>query len=285
MKIKTTIFSLLLCSMSILARAQYQPIPNEVGPLAGQTFRNAVNAKLNGSDTISPQLLHIFFFQLPSGVTNGQLYYIIDGLKGSDPCAAGGSGAVAQGINGHWVCGTGGGGGANPINSLPTQTGKYNANSFGFGSVACPGVTADALVEGCDVGDFVPAKVTVTALPKLATANAGYVGATDSGGNDEKNYTLSGNGVNIATTLNFGVTSGPNITHAYNLKQPASGTIDTWSFVAGGTGTLYCPTGTCPDSAANYPASACTTNSCIDRVVVDYIAANDTYILRLIGGQ
>src|SRR5208283_5121468 len=59
----------LLCAGT--AHAQYNPIPNFTGNLAGQAFRNALNNKLNGSDTISPQLVHLNFFQLPMAVTNG----------------------------------------------------------------------------------------------------------------------------------------------------------------------------------------------------------------------
>jgi hypothetical protein len=279
--------AVLLCASiliaPLLAGAQYNPIPNFTGNLAGQQFRNAINGKLNGSDPIAPQLVHIFFFQLPAIVTNGQMFYVIDGVSGSNPCAQGGGGAVAQGIAGAWVCGTGGGGGSNPINSAPAQTAKYNARGFGFGTVACPGTSADALVEGCDIGDFAPIKGTFTAVAKPATANACYVGGTDSGGNDERNYTLCGNGVNIATTLSFGSSSGPNLTHTYNLAQPASGVINTWTFAAGGGAALVCPSGTCPDSIADYPANACTANSCVDRVTVQYIASSNTYFLTVDG--
>jgi pectate lyase-like protein len=94
---------ILLCAT--FARAQYNPIPNFTGTLAGQQFRNALNNKLNGADTISPQLVHRNFAQLPSTVTNGQMYYVDDGATGT-PCRGGGSGAIAMGVNGRWVCGS-----------------------------------------------------------------------------------------------------------------------------------------------------------------------------------
>ena len=94
---------LLLCSG--VAHAQYNPIPNFNGNLAGQQFRNADNSKLNGQDTITPQLAHIFFYQLPAIVTNGQMYYVTDGANGT-PCAGGGTGAFALGVNGQWSCGS-----------------------------------------------------------------------------------------------------------------------------------------------------------------------------------
>jgi len=84
--------------------AQYNPIPNFTGTLAGQHFRNAVNNKLNGSDSIAPQLVHINFAQLPATAVNGQLFYVVDGAPGT-PCRGGGSGAVAMGVNGQWACG------------------------------------------------------------------------------------------------------------------------------------------------------------------------------------
>jgi hypothetical protein len=84
--------------------AQYSPIPNFVGNLAGQQFRNAINGMFSGSTQSSPQLVHLYSYQLPSTVVNGQLYYVNDGAPGN-PCKAGGSGAVAMGVNGQWVCG------------------------------------------------------------------------------------------------------------------------------------------------------------------------------------
>jgi len=86
------------------ARAQYVPIPNFTGTLAGQQFRNALNNKLSGADTISPQLVHINFAQLPAAAVNGQSFYINDGAPGL-PCRGGGAGAIAIGVNGQWVCG------------------------------------------------------------------------------------------------------------------------------------------------------------------------------------
>jgi hypothetical protein len=102
-------FSLCLALISYLLNplssfAQYAPIPNFTGTLAGQQFRNAINNKLSGTDNISPQLTHIYAYQLPATVTNGQLYYVADGAPGT-PCRGGGSGAIAMGVDGKWTCG------------------------------------------------------------------------------------------------------------------------------------------------------------------------------------
>ncbi len=179
--------------------------------------------------------MHIFFYQLPAIVTNGQMYYVTDGANGT-PCAGGGTGAFALGVNGQWSCGS-------------TPSSVQTLNQLGFN----------------------------------ASANSCYSGGTDSGSQNEHNYTLCGNGANAATVLSFGSTSGPNLTHSYNLTQPASGVIDTWTFSAGGGASLVCPSGTCPDSLADYPANACTANSCVDRVTVQYIASSNTYFLTVDG--
>ena len=218
-----------------VASAQYNPIPNFNGNLAGQQFRNAINSKLNGQDTIAPQLVHIFFYQLPAIVTNGQMYYVTDGANGT-PCAGGGNGAFALGVNGQWSCGS-------------TPSSVQNLSQLGFN----------------------------------AAANSCYSGGTDSGSQNEHNYTLCGNGANAATVLSFGSGAGPNLTHTYNLTQPASGVIDTWTFAAGGGASVVCPIGTCPDSLADYPANACTANGCVDRVTVQYIASSNTYFLTVDG--
>src|SRR5690348_7379885 len=92
---------MLMFALASVAQAQYTPIPNFVGTLAGQQFRNALNNKLNGNDTIAPQLVHLKFANLPATVTNGQFYYVDDGTPGV-PCTGGGAGAVATGIAGQW---------------------------------------------------------------------------------------------------------------------------------------------------------------------------------------
>jgi len=234
----------LLCAMMLLsasilvaplARAQYNPIPNFNGNLAGQQFRNAINAKLNGQDTIAPQLVHIFSYQLPAIVTNGQMFYVTDAATGT-PCAGGGTGAFALGVNGVWSC-----------SSTPSSVQNFS-----------------------QVG-FTPA------------ASSCYSGGTDSASQNEHNYTLCGNGANAATVLSFGSTTGPNLVHAYNLAQPASGIIDTWTFSPAAGAALQCASGTCPDSLADYPATACAANNCVDRVEVKYIASSNTYYLTVDG--
>jgi len=154
---------ILLAGMGLgcgVARAQYVPIPNFTGNLAGQQFRNALNNKLSGADTISPQLVHILFSQLPATVTNGQLFYVTDGAPGT-PCAGGGTGAIAQGINGVWSCGPVPGGPAAPTSvscshkNTVVGAGSFNSGSTNYaGSFTTPATTTD--VDNCTVTFSIP---------------------------------------------------------------------------------------------------------------------------------
>jgi hypothetical protein len=135
--------------------AQYVPIPNFTGTLAGQQFRNALNAKLGGSDTIAPQLVHLTYSQLPATVTNGQLFYLTDGAPGT-PCVGGGSGAIAQGINGVWSCGPVPGGPPAPTSvscshkATVVGAGTFNTGSTNtVGSFTTPVSTTD--VDNCTI--------------------------------------------------------------------------------------------------------------------------------------
>ena len=104
-KTKTLLMAaVFLFSLVSIAAAQYTPIPNFTGTLAGQQFRNALNNKLNGSDTIAPQVTHLNVSGLPGTAVNGQLYYADDGTPGSVPCTGGGTGSFVQGVNGVWSC-------------------------------------------------------------------------------------------------------------------------------------------------------------------------------------
>jgi len=106
------IAAVLLLSFHVPAHAQYQNIPNygnnctilpDQPGNAGYCFRSDVNGNGSGARATSPQLVHLYANQLPATVVNGQMYYINDGTVGS-PCTGGGTGAIAQGINGVWVC-------------------------------------------------------------------------------------------------------------------------------------------------------------------------------------
>lgn len=116
----------LLTSTALPAWAQYVPIPNFTGTHAGQQFRNAINNKLNGSDTIAPQLVHLNFANLPSTVTNGQMFYVNDGKAGT-PCVGGGAGVWAIGINGAWVCLANGSGGGSSVATGMVYPETFNA--------------------------------------------------------------------------------------------------------------------------------------------------------------
>jgi hypothetical protein len=154
---------LLLLSMTELipsSYAQYNPIPNFTGTLAGQQFRNALNAKLGGSDTISPQIVHINFFQLPATVVNGQEFYVNDAAPGT-PCVGGGSGAIAIGQNGVWSCGPIPGGTVTPTSVACSHlttlvgAGTFNAGATNnAGSFLTPNSTTD--VDNCTITFSIP---------------------------------------------------------------------------------------------------------------------------------
>jgi len=156
---------LLVLALVGIARAQYTAIPNFTGQTAGQQFRNAINNKFSGADTSSPQLVHLYFYQLPATVTNGVMYYINDGSITS-PCAGGGTGAVATGVNGVWNCASSAGAleGFEPANLLPAQTGAYNAHGFKYQNLGAPTTTGDALSEGTPIGAITPAAATFSSI-------------------------------------------------------------------------------------------------------------------------
>jgi hypothetical protein len=85
------------------AFAQYVDVPNFTGVSAGKQFRQAINDRFRGAVPSSPTLVPLHFFQLPAAVTSGQMYYLVDGTPG-EPCAGGGTGALAVGVGGRWVC-------------------------------------------------------------------------------------------------------------------------------------------------------------------------------------
>jgi hypothetical protein len=147
------VFCVVFCASA--ARAQYNAIPNFQGTLAGQQFRNALNNKLSGSDTISPQMVHILFSQLPGSVVNGQLFYVTDGAPGT-PCGGGGPGAIAMGMNGVWSCGPVPGGIATPTSvscshkTTVVGAGVFTTGSTNYaGSFTTPAATTD--VDNCTI--------------------------------------------------------------------------------------------------------------------------------------
>jgi len=185
--VKDPLLVIVLCLLILIfalfiqdARAQYLPIPNfgaggsiipDAPGQAGYPFRQAVNQRFGGQVPISPQLVHINFASLPSTVTNGQQYYINDGSSGA-PCGGSGSGAIAIGINGQWICINAATSSATAINLAPNQSGDYNAQAFKMKNVAAPTLTGDALSEGHTIGATTPAAITGTTI----TANTGFVG-------------------------------------------------------------------------------------------------------------
>ena len=132
-RLRVTAEALLLFTMLTagVAHAQYNPIPNFTGTLAGQQFRNALNNKLSGADPISPRLVPITFSQLPVTVTQGQLYYVTDGAPGT-PCAGGGPGAIAMGMGNVWSCGPVPGG----ISAPTSVSCSHKATVVGAGTFA-----------------------------------------------------------------------------------------------------------------------------------------------------
>lgn len=144
------------------AHAQYNPIPNFTGTLAGKAFRDAVNNKLSGGDSngISPVITSITFSQLPGTVQNGKVFYIQDGAPGT-PCTGGGQGAWATGVNNQWNCGPIAGGPGAPTsvtcNHLNTIVGSgtflAGANNAS-GSFTTPSSTTD--VDNCTINFSVP---------------------------------------------------------------------------------------------------------------------------------
>jgi len=80
----------------------YVPIPNFTGTDAGLAFRNAINDRFSGAQSIAPRAGNVTFANL-GPEQDGDILYCID-CKTSTPCSAGGSGALAVGTMGQWQC-------------------------------------------------------------------------------------------------------------------------------------------------------------------------------------
>ena len=80
----------------------YHPIPNFIGQDAGLDFRNAINDRLSGTEAIAPRLGAVPFASLGPEQDGSQLY--CTDCNATLPCSAGGSGALASGVNGQWQC-------------------------------------------------------------------------------------------------------------------------------------------------------------------------------------
>ena len=80
----------------------YRPIPNFSGDSAGLQFREAINDRLSGVQTIAPRMVSLTFASL-GAEQNGALIYCSD-CKQTIPCVGGGSGALAFGTQGQWEC-------------------------------------------------------------------------------------------------------------------------------------------------------------------------------------
>ena len=87
------------------AAAQYQAIPNFTGIGAGFNFRQAINQRLSGAQSIAPQIVGLPFASLP-GERDGLLLWCKD-CQATTPCSAGGAGAWATGARGAWACAAG----------------------------------------------------------------------------------------------------------------------------------------------------------------------------------
>jgi len=55
-----------LTVMAGIAAAQYQPIPNFTGIGAGFNFRQAINQRFSGAESIAPQIAGLTFTNLPA---------------------------------------------------------------------------------------------------------------------------------------------------------------------------------------------------------------------------
>jgi hypothetical protein len=119
-----------LVAMTVMAgaaAAQYQPIPNFTGIGAGFNFRQAINQRLSGAQSIAPQIVALTFATLPAE-QDGLLLWCKD-CHATSPCSAGGAGAWAMGSRGAWACAAG---------SL-----EQDLNASGHNIVAASSIQAD----------------------------------------------------------------------------------------------------------------------------------------------
>lgn len=119
------------------------------------------------------------------GAANGTIIYVTDGLIGSSPCTGGSTGAIAELINGTWVCGGGGGGGGGVSSvalSLPS----------GFSVSGSPITTSGTLTGAWSV--FGPDQILISTAANTAGFAAALASCGD--GTHATNYD--------ATTHRFG---------------------------------------------------------------------------------
>ena len=144
MRLATLVFAALITAAAVaIAQAQYRPIPNYIGIGAGQEFRNDINNHLSGVTPIAPRLVSIPFAQLPAE-QDGQMYWLADG-KQTSPCTAGGSGALAVGMQGAWNCSAGASGSS--VGGFPLGA-NVSAATHLIQLLGVNGTTGDALSQG-----------------------------------------------------------------------------------------------------------------------------------------
>ncbi|HLX06023.1 MAG TPA: hypothetical protein VKR28_10835, partial [Candidatus Binatus sp.] len=137
----TAIVALILIVASTNASAQnlpppgsYLPIPNYTGVGAGLQFREAINARLSGSQPIAPAIVTPTFANLPAE-QDGMLLYCQD-CKSAVPCVNGGEGAFALGTRGQWIC------------AGAALEAALNANGNKISNLASATINGDALAFG-----------------------------------------------------------------------------------------------------------------------------------------
>ncbi len=80
----------------------YKPIPDFTGMAAGLDFRNAINDRFSGVQSIAPRVGTVPFASL-GPEQNGAVLYCSD-CNATLPCTGGGTGAWASGTLGQWQC-------------------------------------------------------------------------------------------------------------------------------------------------------------------------------------
>jgi len=133
-------FALLIVALSS-ASAQnlpppgaYKPIPNFTGVGAGLQFREAINDRFSGAQSILPVLVGPTFANLPTE-QDGMMLYCKD-CKRATPCVSGGSGAWARGNRGIWSC------------AIDALEASLNANGNKLTALANGTATGDSLAFG-----------------------------------------------------------------------------------------------------------------------------------------